>query len=125
MSFVNGGSAPDGDERIIVEQSCTACAGQPWCRGVLAQQNVRSVPGIEEHPRPAMLRTGLLVTLNSDDPTMFGTDRTDAYRAADGSSGHRSRPARPQRRARRFPGTAPQSRTARRDRPRRRPARPR
>lgn len=42
----------------------------------------RSVPDLAQHPLPRMLRAGLLVTLNSDDPTMFGTDLTGEYRAA-------------------------------------------
>jgi adenosine deaminase len=31
----------------------------------------RVVPSIEEHPLPAMIEAGLLVTLNADDPSMF------------------------------------------------------
>lgn len=42
----------------------------------------RAVDRIEEHPLPSMLDAGLLVTLNSDDPTMFGTDLTHEYRTA-------------------------------------------
>lgn len=42
----------------------------------------RSVPSLVEHPLPRMLDTGLLVTLNSDDPPMFGTDLTGEYRTA-------------------------------------------
>ena len=33
----------------------------------------RSVPSLEEHPLPAMLDAGLVCTLASDDPTMFGS----------------------------------------------------
>ena len=42
----------------------------------------RAVDRIEEHPLPAMLDAGLLVTLNTDDPPMFGTDLTREYRTA-------------------------------------------
>ncbi|MGI8310355.1 adenosine deaminase [Saccharopolyspora hattusasensis] len=42
----------------------------------------RSVASLEEHPLPRMLEKGLLVTLNSDDPPMFGTDLTGEYRTA-------------------------------------------
>ncbi|MGW8438718.1 adenosine deaminase [Nocardiopsis sp. NPDC055879] len=42
----------------------------------------RAVERIEDHPLPAMLDAGLLVTLNSDDPTMFGSDLTGEYRIA-------------------------------------------
>src|SRR5690606_38524637 len=42
----------------------------------------RAVDRIEEHPLPAMLDAGLLVTLNSDDPTMFGSDLSGEYSIA-------------------------------------------
>ena len=42
----------------------------------------RQVPGLAEHPLPRMLEAGLFVTLNSDDPPMFGTTLTDEYRRA-------------------------------------------
>lgn len=41
----------------------------------------RSVSSLQQHPLPRMLESGLLVTLNSDDPPMFGTDLTGEYRA--------------------------------------------
>jgi adenosine deaminase len=36
-------------------------------------------PTLEEHPFPRLLDEGLYVTLNSDDPPMFGTTLTDEY----------------------------------------------
>ena len=42
----------------------------------------RQVPGLAAHPLPRMLDEGLFVTLNSDDPPMFGTTLTDEYRRA-------------------------------------------
>jgi len=39
----------------------------------------RSVPSLAEHPLPRMLDAGLLVTLNSDDPSMFGSPLSDEY----------------------------------------------
>ena len=36
------------------------------------------------HPLPALLDAGLMVTLNPDDPPMFGTDLTNEYRVAYG-----------------------------------------
>jgi hypothetical protein len=36
------------------------------------------------HPLPALLDAGLMVTLNSDDPAMFGTDLANEYRVAYG-----------------------------------------
>ncbi|MFC7326243.1 adenosine deaminase [Marinactinospora rubrisoli] len=41
-----------------------------------------AVATLADHPLPAMLDAGLLVTLNTDDPPMFGTDLTGEYRAA-------------------------------------------
>jgi adenosine deaminase len=41
-------------------------------------------PSFAEHPLPRLLDSGLYVTLNSDDPPMFGTTLTDEYlKAAD------------------------------------------
>jgi aminodeoxyfutalosine deaminase len=40
------------------------------------------VPALAEHPIAAMLDAGLYVTLNSDDPPMFGTSLTEEYRRA-------------------------------------------
>ena len=42
----------------------------------------RQVPQLAAHPLPQMLSEGLFVTLNSDDPPMFGTTLTDEYRQA-------------------------------------------
>ncbi|XKK41611.1 adenosine deaminase [Nocardiopsis sp. ARC36] len=39
----------------------------------------RAVEAIGDHPLPRMLDAGLLVTLNTDDPTMFGTDLNREY----------------------------------------------
>jgi aminodeoxyfutalosine deaminase len=42
----------------------------------------RQVPDLAEHPLPRLLAEGLYVTLNSDDPPMFGTSLTQEYRRA-------------------------------------------
>ncbi|WP_304452428.1 adenosine deaminase [Nocardiopsis sp. YSL2] len=42
----------------------------------------RAVADLAEHPLPRMLDAGLFVTLNSDDPTMFGSDLSQEYLAA-------------------------------------------
>jgi aminodeoxyfutalosine deaminase len=42
----------------------------------------RAVPSLDEHPLPAMVAGGLQVTINSDDPPMFGTDLNTEYAVA-------------------------------------------
>ena len=42
----------------------------------------RSVASYDEHPLQAMVDAGLSVTINSDDPPMFGTDLTSEYAIA-------------------------------------------
>jgi aminodeoxyfutalosine deaminase len=42
----------------------------------------RQVPDLAAHPLPRLLEQGLFVTLNSDDPPMFGTTLTQEYRRA-------------------------------------------
>jgi adenosine deaminase len=42
----------------------------------------RSVPSLAEHPLPALVAAGVLVTINSDDPPMFATTLNDEYAIA-------------------------------------------
>jgi aminodeoxyfutalosine deaminase len=42
----------------------------------------RAVPSLAEHPLAAMVEAGLLVTVNSDDPPMFGTTLNNEYAVA-------------------------------------------
>jgi len=42
----------------------------------------RQVPDLETHPLPRLLEQGLFVTLNSDDPPMFGTTLREEYQRA-------------------------------------------
>ncbi|RIV37849.1 adenosine deaminase [Micromonospora radicis] len=42
----------------------------------------RAVATIAEHPLPRLVEAGLLVTINSDDPPMFGTTLDDEYAVA-------------------------------------------
>ncbi|GAA1005586.1 adenosine deaminase [Streptomyces thermogriseus] len=42
----------------------------------------RAVRTLDEHPLKEFVRAGLLVTINSDDPPMFGTDLTNEYAVA-------------------------------------------
>jgi adenine deaminase len=47
----------------------------------LSNVRLRVFPSIEEHPAKQMLREGLRVTLNSDDPAYFGGYVADNYSA--------------------------------------------
>jgi aminodeoxyfutalosine deaminase len=42
----------------------------------------RVVPRLEDHPLPAMVEAGVVVTVNSDDPPMFGTTLNREYAVA-------------------------------------------
>ncbi|UQU67122.1 adenosine deaminase [Couchioplanes caeruleus] len=42
----------------------------------------RAVPVIDEHPLPALVAAGVPVTINSDDPPMFGTTLEEEYAVA-------------------------------------------
>lgn len=42
----------------------------------------RSVPSLAEHPLPAIVAAGVPVTINSDDPPMFGTTLNHEYEVA-------------------------------------------
>ena len=42
----------------------------------------RCIPSLDEHPLPRLLAEGLFVTLNSDDPPMFGTTLSNEYMMA-------------------------------------------
>jgi aminodeoxyfutalosine deaminase len=55
------------DRRIPLE----VCPSSNVCTGVLAR--------VQDHPLPRFLRSGLVVTLNSDDPAMFGTSLEDEF----------------------------------------------
>ncbi|GDY53412.1 hypothetical protein SVIO_040350 [Streptomyces violaceusniger] len=47
----------------------------------LSNVRLRVVDRLEDHPLPAMLDAGLLVTVNSDDPAYFGGYAGDNYTA--------------------------------------------
>ena len=42
----------------------------------------RSVPSLAEHPLPALVSAGVIVTINSDDPPMFATTLNNEYAVA-------------------------------------------
>ncbi|GAA0512314.1 aminodeoxyfutalosine deaminase [Paractinoplanes deccanensis] len=42
----------------------------------------RAVPSLDEHPLPRLVEAGVLVSINSDDPPMFGTTLEEEYAVA-------------------------------------------
>jgi adenosine deaminase len=56
-----------GDLGVVLE----VCPSSNVCLGV--------VPDLASHPLPQLMEAGLQVTINSDDPPMFGTSLTDEY----------------------------------------------
>jgi adenosine deaminase/aminodeoxyfutalosine deaminase len=71
-----------------------AAAQDPELMALLAERGIvlevcptsnvctRSVPSIDEHPLPALVAAGVPVTINSDDPPMFGTTISREYAVA-------------------------------------------
>jgi aminodeoxyfutalosine deaminase len=71
-----------------------AAAQDPQLMSYLAERQVplevcptsnvrtRAVPSIEEHPLPLLVAAGVPVTINSDDPPMFGTTLEEEYAVA-------------------------------------------
>ncbi|MCP3012317.1 adenosine deaminase [Nocardiopsis dassonvillei] len=47
----------------------------------LSNVRLRAVPDLAQHPLPALMEAGLLVTVNSDDPSYFGGYVHDNYQA--------------------------------------------
>jgi adenosine deaminase len=65
---------PDLLARLAAEQiPLTVCP--------LSNVRLRAVPALAEHPLPALLDAGVLVTVNSDDPSYFGGYAHDNYQA--------------------------------------------
>jgi adenosine deaminase len=53
----------------------------------LSNVRLKAVPGLADHPLPAMLDAGLLVSVNSDDPAYFGGYLDDNVRAVQDAFG--------------------------------------
>jgi adenosine deaminase len=67
------------DERLLAYLARTrlpleVCPTSNVCTGVM--------PNLAEHPLLRLIERGLAVTINSDDPAMFGTSLTEEYRQA-------------------------------------------
>jgi aminodeoxyfutalosine deaminase len=71
-----------------------SCARDPELMAHLAEHRIpleisptsnvrtRAVPSMAEHPLPALVEAGVVVTINSDDPPMFGTTINQEYAVA-------------------------------------------
>ncbi|MFB7619430.1 adenosine deaminase [Kitasatospora sp. NPDC056181] len=67
---------PDLVDRLVREQvPLTLCP--------LSNVRLRCIDTLADHPLPAMLAAGLLVTVNSDDPAYFGGYADDNFRAVE------------------------------------------
>ncbi|PZF93030.1 adenosine deaminase [Micromonospora deserti] len=73
-----------GISAVLDPQLLTHLAERQIALEVCPTSNVRTraVAAIEEHPLPQLVEAGLLVTVNSDDPPMFGTTLNDEYAVA-------------------------------------------
>ncbi len=58
------------------------CPTSNLCTGALAKQLGKPEAALEDHPLPAFLKRGLLVTLSTDDPALFHTDLLAEYSKA-------------------------------------------
>lgn len=76
---IGHGTSAVNDPRLL-----ELLAERQICLEVCPTSNVRTqvIARIEEHPLPRMVQAGLLVTINSDDPPMFGTTLNDEYAVA-------------------------------------------
>ncbi len=76
---IGHGTSSAQDERLL-----THLAEQQVPLEVCPTSNIatRAVPDLDEHPIRRMVDAGLLVTVNSDDPPMFGTNLNREYEIA-------------------------------------------
>lgn len=61
--------------RVVLEN----CPTSNLCTGALARQAEKLDASLQDHPLPAFIRRGLVVTLSTDDPGMFHTDLLTEY----------------------------------------------
>lgn len=64
--------------RIVLEN----CPTSNLCTGALANQIGKPEATLQDHPLPAFLQRGLLVTLSTDDPALFHTNLLTEYSKA-------------------------------------------
>lgn len=63
------------NRKLVLEN----CLTSNLCTGALAKQTGRAEATLAEHPLPKFVERGLVVTLSTDDPAMFGTDLLTEY----------------------------------------------
>ena len=96
-------SAPSGSAHGIASVRGPGADGVPGRAPIpleicpTSNVRTRAVPSLAEHPLPALVAAGVPVTINSDDPPMFGTTLERGVRGG-------GRAARPGRGGRRRPG---------------------
>ena len=76
---IGHGLGARGDE-LLLEHLRIQKIGVDMCP--TSNLHTGAVRSYADHPLPGYLRRGLLVTLNSDDPAMFGTTLTEEYKVA-------------------------------------------
>jgi adenosine deaminase len=81
---IDHGNACMDDPSLVAE---LAASGIALTVCPLSNLRLRVVPALEAHPLPAMLRAGLNVTVNSDDPSYFGGYVNDNYRQCEAALG--------------------------------------
>jgi aminodeoxyfutalosine deaminase len=59
-----------------------AAEGIPLEISPTSNVRTRAVPSLAEHPLPTLVAAGVPVSINSDDPPMFGTTLNDEYAVA-------------------------------------------
>jgi aminodeoxyfutalosine deaminase len=61
--------------RVVLE----VCPTSNLCTGALARQTEKLDAGLQDHPLPQFIKSGIAVTLSTDDPALFHTDLLTEY----------------------------------------------
>ncbi|MFT8796687.1 adenosine deaminase [Zymomonas mobilis] len=67
------------EDRLLMTRAARSAIALTICP--LSNQKLQVVPDLRNHPLPYLLRQGLRVTINSDDPAYFGGYVNDNYKA--------------------------------------------
>jgi adenosine deaminase len=68
------------DDPALIDRVVAAGVALEMCP--TSNERTRAVPSLRAHPARELLRRGVAVTLNSDDPALFGIDLTHEWRVA-------------------------------------------